>query len=133
MDAGDDIERQNGVLDGHSVRYYKCEAYFSKRLNTSLPHVPCAGPVNKPKSYVWCCHRKHSHPDPNHAHHGQTTNFMYLVDNVSLCRVQCYDGKSWHELFHSSTTLVDTCRAAMDYVVHTIPHSNDQDLQINRE
>ena len=50
--------------------------------------------------------------------------FMCLVCNVSLCRVKCYDGKSCHELFHSSITLVDYCRAAMDEVVHVVPHLN---------
>ena len=35
-----------------------------------------------------------------------------------------YDGKSCHKLFHSSTTLVDCYRAAMDDVVRVVPHSN---------
>jgi hypothetical protein len=129
--AGEDgIERQDGA-EGLSVRYLKCEAYFCKRdmvarrLNTSLPHVPCASPDKKPKSCVWCCRSKHSHPDPKHTRHGRTTKFMCLVCNVSLCRVKRYDGKSCHDLFHSSTTLVDYCRAAMDEdVVHVVPHSN---------
>ena len=128
--AGEDgIERQDGA-EGLSVRYLKLEAYFCKRdmvarrLNTSLPHVPCAGPDKKPKSCVWCCRSKHSHPDPKYTRHGQTTKFMCLVCNVSLCRVKRYGGKSCHDLFHSSTTLVDYCRAAIDDVVHVVPHSN---------
>ena len=130
MDAAgrDDIERQDGGVEGLSVRYQKLEAYFSKRdmvakqLNTSLPHKPCAGPDRKPKSCIWCCRSKHSHPDPKHTRHGRTTMFMCLVCNVSLCRVKRYDGKSCHELFHSSLTLVDFCHAEMDNVVHVVPH-----------
>ncbi len=61
---------------------------------------------------------------PKHTLHSQTTKIMCLVCNVSLCRVKRYDGKSCHELFHSSISLVDNCRAAMDDVVHVVPHSN---------
>ena len=61
---------------------------------------------------------------PKHTLHSQTTKIMCLVCNVSLCRVKRYDDKSCHDLFHSSTTLVDYCRAAIDDVVHVVPHSN---------
>jgi hypothetical protein len=131
MDAeGNEMERRDDEVRTICVRYCKRDAYFSKRdmiakrLNTSLPHVPCRVPDKKPKSCVWCCRRKHSHPDPMHTRHGRTTMFMCLVCNVSLCRVKRYDGKSCHELFHSSATLVDYCRAAMDDVVHVVPHPN---------
>ena len=78
MDAAgrDDIEGQDGGVEGLSVRYLKREAYFSKRdivakrLNTSSPHEPCAGPDRKPESCVWFCHSKHSHLDPKRNRHG---------------------------------------------------------------
>ena len=55
--TGDDIERQDGA-EGLSLCYLKREAYFckcdmvAKQLNTSLPHVSCAGPDKEPKSCI---------------------------------------------------------------------------------
>ncbi|KAI2503882.1 hypothetical protein MHU86_10529 [Fragilaria crotonensis] len=81
--AEEDVERQDGV-EGLSVCYLKREAYFSKRdmvakrMNTSLPHVPCAGPDKKPKSCISCCRSKHSHPDPKHARPSWSNYEVYV-------------------------------------------------------
>jgi hypothetical protein len=129
-----ELENNNdhGALNvsGVSVAYNKRELYFTnremiaKRMDKSLPHVLFKSD-SKPTSCVWCCRKKHDQPaEPKHSRHGRTTKYQCPVCMVSLCRIKRFDGQSCHELFHSSTALVDYCTSEMDAMVHVVPHRN---------
>jgi hypothetical protein len=115
---------------GTSVVYNKRDMYFTnremirKRMNKSLPHVLCRIESNRPTSCVWCCRKKHDQPEQKHSRHGRCTKFWCPVCVVSLCRVKRFNGMSCHELFHTSTSLMDCCTSAMDATVHVMPHRN---------
>ncbi len=128
------VDDEGQVLNssGTSVIKNKRDMYFTnremirKRMNTSLPHVLCRIESNRPTSCVWCCRKKHDQPEQKHSGHGRCTKFWCPVCLVSLCRVKRFNGMSCHELFHTSTSLMDCCTRAMDATVHVMPHRNQR-------
>jgi hypothetical protein len=121
------VQKGDGTVE---VAYKKREKYFKDRdlikRRMERPHTHVAARGEKPRSCVWCCRRKHDarSMQKHISRHGRATKFYCPVCMVSLCNVKRFDGQSCHDLFHSSTQLVDYCVAAMDSEVHVQPHSN---------
>jgi hypothetical protein len=121
------------VVEGEGaieVAYKKREKYFTDRdlikRRMGRPHLHVAAIGEKPRCCVWCCRRKHDAQSMTKhiSRHGRSTKYYCPLCLVSLCNVKRFDGQSCHDLFHSSTQLVDYCVAAMDAGIHVQTHSN---------
>ena len=121
------VRQGEGTIE---VAYKKRERYFKDRdlimRWMGRPHLHVAARGEKPRCCVWCCRRKHDAASMrNHiSRHGRPTKYYCPVCLVSLCNVKRFDGQSCHDLFHSSTQLVDYCVEAMDSGIHVQTHSN---------